>query len=74
MCSRLFALFSISFSSFEGNYEGHLDYKITVGMASEIGFSAVDLTVGPKGHILTKYVKTDLPKGLSKNFGNKHKN
>ena len=43
-------------------------------MASEIGFSAVDLTVGPKGHILTKYVKTDLPKGLSKNFGNKHKN
>ena len=42
-----------------------LDYKTTGEMASEMGFSGVDLTVRPKGHVLPEYVKTDLPKAIA---------
>ncbi|AJR04355.1 sugar phosphate isomerase/epimerase family protein [Siansivirga zeaxanthinifaciens] len=38
-----------------------LDYKTTGEMAAEMGFSGVDLTVRPKGHVLPELVKTDLP-------------
>ena len=38
-----------------------LDYKTTGEMAAEMGFSGVDLTVRPKGHVLPEFVKTDLP-------------
>lgn len=38
-----------------------LDYKTTGEMAAEMGFSGVDLTVRPNGHVLPKLVKTDLP-------------
>ena len=38
-----------------------LDYKNTGEMAAEMGFSGVDLTVRPKGHVLPESVKTDLP-------------
>jgi len=42
-----------------------LDYKATGEMAAEMGFSGVDLTVRPKGHILPENVKTDLPKAIN---------
>ncbi|MGY8915286.1 MAG: sugar phosphate isomerase/epimerase, partial [Flavobacteriales bacterium] len=38
-----------------------LDYKTTGEMAAEMGFSGVDLTVRPNGHVLPELVKTDLP-------------
>ena len=41
-----------------------LDYKTTGEMAAEMGFSGVDLTVRPKGHVLPENVKTDLPKAI----------
>ncbi|MDO5970339.1 sugar phosphate isomerase/epimerase family protein [Flavivirga aquimarina] len=41
-----------------------LDYKTTGEMAAEMGFSGVDLTVRPKGHVLPELVKTDLPKAV----------
>ena len=42
-----------------------LDYKATGEMAAEMGFSGVDLTVRPKGHVLPELVKIDLPKAIS---------
>lgn len=42
-----------------------LDYKTTGEMAAEMGFSGVDLTVRPKGHVLPELVKVDLPKAIS---------
>ena len=42
-----------------------LDYKTTGEMAAEMGFSGVDLTVRPKGHVLPESVKIDLPKAIS---------
>ncbi|MET7027955.1 sugar phosphate isomerase/epimerase family protein [Sediminicola luteus] len=41
-----------------------LDYKTTGEMAAEMGFSGVDLTVRPDGHVLPELVKTDLPKAI----------
>ena len=41
-----------------------LDYKKTGEMAAELGFSGVDLTVRPKGHVLPELVKLDLPKAI----------
>lgn len=41
-----------------------LDCKSTGQMAAEMGFSGVDLTVRPKGHVLPEFVKTDLPKAI----------
>ena len=41
-----------------------LDFKTTGQMAAEMGFSGVDLTVRPKGHVLPEHVKTDLPKAI----------
>lgn len=41
-----------------------LDYKNVGAMAAEMGFSGVDLTVRPKGHVLPEMVKTDLPKAV----------
>ena len=41
-----------------------LDYKTTGEMAAEMGFSGVDLTVRPKGHVLPESVKTDLPRAV----------
>lgn len=38
-----------------------LDYKTTGEIAAEMGFSGVDLTVRPRGHVLPENVKTDLP-------------
>jgi len=42
-----------------------LDYKTTGAKAVEMGFSGVDLTVRPKGHVLPENVKTDLPKAIT---------
>lgn len=42
-----------------------LDYKTTGEMAAEMGFSGVDLTVRPNGHVLPERVKTDLPKAIA---------
>ncbi|MEW4924845.1 sugar phosphate isomerase/epimerase family protein [Algibacter sp. 2305UL17-15] len=41
-----------------------LDYKTTGEMAAEMGFSGVDLTVRPRGHVLPESVKTDLPRAV----------
>jgi len=41
-----------------------LDYKNTGEMAAELGFSGVDLTVRPKGHVLPELVKSALPKAI----------
>ena len=41
-----------------------LDIKNAGQMAAELGFEGLDLTVRPKGHILPKNVKTDLPKAI----------
>lgn len=42
-----------------------LDYKTTGEMAAEMGFSGVDLTVRPNGHVLPELVKTDLPLAIN---------
>ncbi|MEO9513496.1 MAG: sugar phosphate isomerase/epimerase family protein [Flavobacteriaceae bacterium] len=42
-----------------------LDYKSTGEMAAEMGFSGVDLTVRPKGHVVPESVKIDLPKAIN---------
>ena len=41
-----------------------LDYGKTGEMAAEMGFSGVDLTVRPKGHVLPEFVKSDIPKAI----------
>ncbi|MGL1886922.1 MAG: sugar phosphate isomerase/epimerase [Reichenbachiella sp.] len=41
-----------------------LDYQTAGQMAAEMGFSGLDLTVRPKGHVLPENVKTDLPKAI----------
>jgi len=41
-----------------------LDYKSTGEMAAELGFSGVDLTVRPKGHVLPEEVEKMLPKAI----------
>lgn len=41
-----------------------LDYKTTGEMAAEMGFSGVDLTVRPNGHVLPEMVKMDLPRAI----------
>ena len=41
-----------------------LDFKELGEKALEIGFSGVDLTVRPGGHVLPEQVKTELPKAL----------
>lgn len=42
-----------------------LDYESTGAMAAEIGFSGVDLTVRPKGHVEPKEVKQVLPEAIA---------
>lgn len=42
-----------------------LDYRATGEMAAEMGFSGVDLTVRPEGHVLPELVITDLPKAIA---------
>ncbi|WP_299432798.1 TIM barrel protein [uncultured Maribacter sp.] len=42
-----------------------LDYETTGAMATEMGFSGVDLTVRPKGHVLPSNVEKDLPKAIA---------
>ncbi|RKR13319.1 sugar phosphate isomerase/epimerase [Maribacter vaceletii] len=42
-----------------------LDYETTGAMAAEMGFSGVDLTVRPKGHVLPSNVEKDLPKAIA---------
>ena len=42
-----------------------LDYRATGEMAAEMGFSGIDLTVRPGGHVLPELVKTDLPKAIA---------
>ena len=41
-----------------------LDCKEAGEIAAELGFSGIDLTVRPKGHVLPELVKTDLPKAI----------
>ncbi|GIZ10144.1 sugar phosphate isomerase/epimerase [Flavobacterium sp. UMI-01] len=41
-----------------------LDYYQAGEVAAEIGFSGLDLTVRPKGHVLPEAVHTDLPKAM----------
>jgi sugar phosphate isomerase/epimerase len=41
-----------------------LDYPDMAGVAREIGFDGVDLTVRPKGHVLPEKVESDLPKAV----------
>lgn len=41
-----------------------LDYKLVGEMAAEMGFSGVDLTVRPNGHVSPESVKTELPKAI----------
>ena len=41
-----------------------LDIKHAAHVAVEIGFSGLDLTVRPKGHVLPENVKTDLPAAI----------
>ncbi|OIQ34436.1 MAG: endonuclease [Bacteroidetes bacterium MedPE-SWsnd-G1] len=41
-----------------------LDYKAAGQVAAELGFSGLDLTVRPKGHVLPERVKEDLPKAI----------
>lgn len=56
-----------------GKHLQFLDYKTTGEMAAEMGFSGVDLTVRPKGHVLPELVKTDLPKAIADiKFGGSH--
>ncbi len=42
-----------------------LDYQATGQMAAEMGFTGVDLTVRPKGHVLPEEVKIGLPKAIT---------
>ncbi|WP_366183387.1 TIM barrel protein [Flavobacterium ovatum] len=48
-----------------------LDYKTTGEIAAEMGFSGVDLTVRPGGHVLPERAKIDLPLAITaiKNSG-----
>lgn len=39
-----------------------LNYDDMAGVAAELGFDGVDLTVRPQGHVLPERVETDLPK------------
>lgn len=55
---------SLSISIFSKHLQ-FLDYEQTGKMATELGFSGVDLTVRPKGHVLPESVKTDLPKAIA---------
>ena len=41
-----------------------LDWKAAGQMAAELGFSGLDLTVRPKGHVLPENVKRDLPEAI----------
>ena len=41
-----------------------LDYETAGNMAAEMGFSGLDLTVRPKGHVLPESVAIDLPKAI----------
>jgi sugar phosphate isomerase/epimerase len=41
-----------------------LDWEAAGKKAAQIGFSGLDLTVRPKGHVLPENVKTDLPKAI----------
>jgi len=41
-----------------------LNYKETGAMASAMGFTGVDLTVRPKGHVLPESVKVTLPQAI----------
>lgn len=41
-----------------------LDYNEMAGVAAEIGFDGVDLTVRPQGHVLPERVEDDLPKAM----------
>ena len=41
-----------------------LDWKGAGQMAAELGFSGLDLTVRPKGHVLPENVKKDLPRAI----------
>lgn len=41
-----------------------LDYKPLGQMAAEMGFSGIDLTVRPNGHVIPELVKTDLPRAV----------
>lgn len=41
-----------------------LDYKPLGAMAAEMGFSGIDLTVRPNGHVLPELVKIDLPRAI----------
>ena len=41
-----------------------LDYKSAGEMAAEMGFSGLDLTVRPNGHVLPETVKIDLPNAI----------
>ncbi|RIA10762.1 sugar phosphate isomerase/epimerase [Flavobacteriaceae bacterium MAR_2010_72] len=41
-----------------------LDYRSAGEMAAEMGFSGLDLTVRPNGHVLPETVKSDLPKAI----------
>ena len=42
-----------------------LDWKNAAEVAADIGFSGLDITVRPKGHVLPENVKRDLPKAIS---------
>ena len=66
------AMAAISIESSEGlsihvfsKHLQFLDYKTVGEMAAEMGFSGVDLTVRPKGHVLPEHVINDLPKAIS---------
>ncbi len=41
-----------------------LDYTTVGEMAATMGFSGVDLTVRPEGHVSPQFVNTDLPKAI----------
>lgn len=42
-----------------------LDYKDSAGVAAEIGFKGLDLTVRPDGHVLPENVKRDVPTAIA---------
>lgn len=58
--SNLFENTDLDISIFSKHLQ-FLDFKTTGEMAAEMGFSGVDLTVRPKGHVLPENAKTDLP-------------
>lgn len=41
-----------------------LSYHEMAGIAKEMGFAGIDLTVRPKGHVLPEQVETELPKAV----------